>query len=93
MRFEILGEIRDEQAIASGVGVRIRAHLRQAHGPGRTLEYQPFARQNSDIPWPTGANTLPVTLIPYTQNNKNRRGEIKLTARGRLVCCWKSAWD
>jgi hypothetical protein len=25
------------------------------------------------------SNTLPVTLIPYTQNNKNKRGEIKLT--------------
>ena len=33
--FQILGEIRDVETIASGRGVHIRRHLDRAHGRGR----------------------------------------------------------
>ncbi len=35
MRFSILGEISSIEVIARGVGVRDRARLRKAYGPGR----------------------------------------------------------
>jgi hypothetical protein len=35
MHFEILGEIRDIETIASGQGVRERKRLRRAYGQGR----------------------------------------------------------
>ncbi|MDQ8164711.1 MAG: hypothetical protein P3A28_03005 [Gemmatimonadota bacterium] len=35
MRFEIMGEITRVATIAVGIGVRIRALLRKAYGPGR----------------------------------------------------------
>jgi len=35
MRFQILGEIRDTEVIASGKGVRARFHLRRSYGGQR----------------------------------------------------------
>ena len=33
--FEVVGQIADEETIASGQGVKIRAFLRKVYGPGR----------------------------------------------------------
>ena len=35
MQFEIVGAIEATETIASGTGVKIRQHLRKAHGRGR----------------------------------------------------------
>jgi len=35
MRFQIVGPMTDVETIAAGTGIRIRAALRKAHGPGR----------------------------------------------------------
>ena len=35
MKFEIVGKIEQIEPIAVGLGVRVRALLRKAHGPGR----------------------------------------------------------
>jgi hypothetical protein len=35
VRFEILGTITHVETIAAGGGVRVRAYLNRAHGPGR----------------------------------------------------------
>lgn len=35
MKFEIVSDIEEIETIASGHGVKIRAHLQKAHGKGR----------------------------------------------------------
>ena len=35
MTFEIVGEVEQQETIASGRGVKIRSHLKKVDGPGR----------------------------------------------------------
>jgi hypothetical protein len=44
MQFEIVGAIANPQAIASGIGVRIRAYLRKAYGAGRWRKMKGIAK-------------------------------------------------
>jgi hypothetical protein len=44
MDFEIIGEIRHIETIASGTGVRDRARLRRHYGPGRWRKRKGVAR-------------------------------------------------
>ena len=43
MHFEIVGEIRDEETIAQGAGIRERARLIKRYGRGRWRKREGFA--------------------------------------------------
>ena len=59
MQFEIIGEIREVETIATGRGVFIRHHLSRTHGRGRwrkrkgvaTLRFKDGTVCNAEIHW------------------------------------------
>lgn len=59
MQFEIIGEIREVETIATGRGVYIRRHLSRTHGRGRwrkrkgvaTLRFEDGTVCNAEIHW------------------------------------------
>lgn len=43
MQFRIIGEIRNSETIAAGLGIRVLARLRQQYGDGRWRKRKGFA--------------------------------------------------
>ena len=44
MKFEVISSIKGREQIAKGAGVKIRAYLRKAYGPGRWRKLKGNAR-------------------------------------------------
>jgi hypothetical protein len=72
MQFEIVGAIANPQAIASGIGVRIRAYLRKAYGAGRWRKMKGIAK----IRLPNGV--LRVVELPWYQAHGIGKRDLKI---------------
>ena len=72
MQFEIVGAIANPQAIASGIGVRIRAYLRKAYGAGRWRKMKGIAQ----IRLPNGV--LRVVELPWYEAHGIGKRDLKI---------------
>jgi hypothetical protein len=70
MKFEIVGAIANPQAIASGIGARIRSYLRKAYGAGRWRKVQGVATSE---PGPDSA-PLARGLSVFTESHGHSTG-------------------